>query len=55
MTLLPGQGAGAGGHANFIVAGGGATAADVTALIELIQARVLREFDTSLELEIDIW
>ena len=42
-------------HANFIVAGAGATAADVTALIELIQARVLREFDTSLELEIDIW
>ncbi len=42
-------------HANFIVAGAGATAADVTTLIELIQERVLREFDTSLELEIDVW
>ena len=39
-------------HAGFIVNRGGATAADVRALVELIRERVLRETNVSLECEI---
>ncbi|MCR4405934.1 MAG: UDP-N-acetylmuramate dehydrogenase [Anaerolineae bacterium] len=41
-------------HANFIVNLGRARAADVKALIELAQERVLREFGERLELEIEL-
>lgn len=42
-------------HANFIVAGSGATASDVLHLIDFVRERVLRLFDTELETEIEIW
>ncbi len=42
-------------HANFIVVERGATASDVMHLIDIVRKRVLRVFDTELELEIDIW
>ncbi len=42
-------------HANFIVAGRGATASDVLNLIDLVRDRVHREFEMQLETEIDIW
>lgn len=41
-------------HANFIVAGPGATAADVLRLIELIQERVREHFGVSLEREVQL-
>ncbi len=41
-------------HANFIVNLGGATAADVMALIELARQRVREQFDVELELEIEL-
>jgi UDP-N-acetylmuramate dehydrogenase len=40
-------------HANFIVNRGGATAADVWALIELARSEVARKFGVELELEIE--
>ena len=42
-------------HANFIINGGGAAAADVRALIALVRKRVRKEFQTDLELEIELW
>lgn len=42
-------------HANFIVAEKGATASDVLRLIDVVKDRVRKEFDTELEVEIDIW
>lgn len=42
-------------HANFIVARSGATASDVLRLIDFVRERVLREFATQLETEIEIW
>jgi len=41
-------------HANFIVAGPGATAADVLRLIELVQERVRDRFGVSLEREVQL-
>ena len=41
-------------HANFFVNHGGATAADVYALIELAQQRVAEKFDVELELEVEL-
>ncbi len=41
-------------HANFFINHGGATAADVYALIELAQQRVAEKFDVELELEIEL-
>ena len=41
-------------HANFFVNHGGATAANVYALIELAQQRVAEEFDVELELEVEL-
>ncbi|MGD2108945.1 MAG: UDP-N-acetylmuramate dehydrogenase [Phycisphaerae bacterium] len=42
-------------HANFIVAEEGATATDVLRLIDLIRDRVITEFGTELDIEIDVW
>lgn len=42
-------------HANFIVAREGATASDVLRLIDFVRERVLHEFATELETEIEIW
>ncbi len=42
-------------HANFIVAERGATATDVLRLIDLVRGRVAVEYNTRLELEIDVW
>lgn len=42
-------------HANFIVAGDGASSGDVLGLIELAQVRVRGEFGVELELEVEIW
>jgi UDP-N-acetylmuramate dehydrogenase len=42
-------------HANFIVAQPGATTADVLALIDQVQQRVLQQFGCELELQIKIW
>jgi UDP-N-acetylmuramate dehydrogenase len=42
-------------HANFIVTRGGATAADVLALVERIRETVRAKHKIELELEIDIW
>jgi len=42
-------------HANFIIAKAGCTSRDVTRLIEAIKQRVKEQFDTELELEIEIW
>ncbi len=41
-------------HANFFVNHGGATSADVYALIELAQQRVAEKFDVELELEVEL-
>ena len=41
-------------HANFFVNHGGATAADVFALIELAQQRVAEKFEVQLELEVEL-
>lgn len=42
-------------HANFIVAGEGATSADILALIALAQARVRERFGIELQTEVEIW
>lgn len=42
-------------HANFIVAREGATASDVLHLIDLVRDRVRKEFNTELEMEVDVW
>lgn len=42
-------------HANFIVADSGAKSADVLHLIDLIRERVVTEFATELQTEVDIW
>jgi UDP-N-acetylmuramate dehydrogenase len=42
-------------HANFIVNRGGATASDVLKLIEIVRERVRNQFNTALELEVEIW
>jgi UDP-N-acetylmuramate dehydrogenase len=42
-------------HANFIIASGQATAADVRKLMRLIQARVKKRFGLTLEPEIELW
>jgi UDP-N-acetylmuramate dehydrogenase len=42
-------------HANFVVNEGGAKAADVLALIELLRERVRRETGVDLELELKLW
>jgi UDP-N-acetylmuramate dehydrogenase len=39
-------------HANYIVNTGGATAADILALIDLARNEVLRQFGVALELEV---
>ncbi|GAG33222.1 unnamed protein product, partial [marine sediment metagenome] len=42
-------------HANYIVAGKGATAKDVRELIEMIRTRVHERSETFLELELEVW
>ena len=42
-------------HANFIIAKAGCCSRDVTRLIEAIKQRVKEQFNTELELEIEIW
>jgi len=42
-------------HANFVVNDGGATAADVLALLELVHERVQHETGIDLELEVKVW
>jgi UDP-N-acetylmuramate dehydrogenase len=42
-------------HANFIIAEKGCRSRDVMRLIEAIKQRVKEQFDTELELEIEIW
>jgi UDP-N-acetylmuramate dehydrogenase len=42
-------------HANFIIAEKGCTSRDVMRLIEAIKQRVKEQFDTELELEIEVW
>jgi UDP-N-acetylmuramate dehydrogenase len=42
-------------HANFILAEEGCTSKDVLRLIDAIKERVREQFDTELELEIEIW
>jgi UDP-N-acetylmuramate dehydrogenase len=42
-------------HANFILAEKGCTSKDILRLIEAIKERVREQFDTELELEIEIW
>ncbi len=42
-------------HANFIIAEKGCTSRDVIRLIEAIKQRVKEQFDTELELEIELW
>ena len=42
-------------HANFIVNGGNATAADVLALIDVVTERVRERFGMHLKLEIEVW
>lgn len=42
-------------HANFIVAGTGASSSDVLRLIDLIQGRVAERLGVELEVEIQIW
>jgi len=41
-------------HGNFIVNEGGATASDVTKLIEHAQAEVMRRFGVELALEVEL-
>jgi len=42
-------------HANFVVNEGGASAADVLSLLELVHDRVLAETGVELELEVKVW
>lgn len=42
-------------HANFVVNEGGATAADVIALLDLVRERVRAETGIDLELEVKVW
>jgi UDP-N-acetylmuramate dehydrogenase len=42
-------------HANFVVNEGGATAADVLSLLDLVRDRVRRETGVDLELEVKVW
>lgn len=42
-------------HANFILAEKGCTSRDILRLIDAIKERIREEFDTELELEIEIW
>ena len=42
-------------HANFVVNEGGATAADVLGLLELVHERVLAQAGVDLELEVKVW
>ena len=42
-------------HANFLVAGRGATAQDVFELVAIIQQEVERRFGVELELEVQTW
>ena len=42
-------------HANFIVNEGGATAADVIALLDLVRERIRAETGVALELEVKVW
>ena len=42
-------------HANFIVAGPGATSQDVLRLMDQIRGRVEEQLDIQLEHEIDMW
>jgi UDP-N-acetylmuramate dehydrogenase len=42
-------------HANFVVNEGGATAADVLGLLELLHERVLSRTGVDLELEVKVW
>ncbi len=42
-------------HANFIIAEKECTSSDVMRLIEAIQQKVKEQFDTELELEVEIW
>ncbi len=42
-------------HANFIIAEKGCASRDVKRLIEAIKQRVKEQFDTELELEIEVW
>ncbi len=42
-------------HANFIVAGEGATSDDVLKLIDLVRERVFERLGVELELEIEVW
>jgi len=42
-------------HANFILAEEGCTSRDILRLIDAIKERVREQFDTELELEIEIW
>ena len=42
-------------HANFVVNEGGATAADVLGLLELVHDVVRRETGVDLELEVKVW
>jgi UDP-N-acetylmuramate dehydrogenase len=41
-------------HANYIVNTGGATAADVLAVIDAVRRRVVAEFGVELELEVRV-
>lgn len=42
-------------HANFVLNQGGATAADVLAVVQGVQAAVLRQTGRTLELEVELW
>lgn len=42
-------------HANFVVNDGGASAADVLALLDLVRERVRAAFGVELELEVKVW
>jgi UDP-N-acetylmuramate dehydrogenase len=42
-------------HANFVVNDGGARAADVLEILELLRERVAREAGVELELEVRVW
>jgi UDP-N-acetylmuramate dehydrogenase len=42
-------------HANFVVNDGGATAADVLGLLDLVRERVRKETGVDLELEVKVW
>ena len=42
-------------HANFIIAEKGCTSSDVMKLIDTIKQKIKEQFDTELELEVEIW